>query len=149
MTPQQADLVRSSFELVRPIANQAAALFYDKLFERDPSLSALFHGDMAKQGERLMQMIDGAVRLLDRPAMLASVLGGLGARHVGYGVLDSHYPTVGAALLDTLAAGLGDAFTPAVREAWAAMYAHVSHVMRDAAGQARRQPGVAAGVAVL
>jgi len=135
MTPQQITLVRSSFALVRPIADQAAALFYDKLFERDPSLNAMFHVDMAQQGQRLMHMLEGAVRLLDRPESLAPVLTALGERHAGYGVLDAHYPTVGAALLDTLAAGLGEAFTPAVREAWAALYAEVAMAMR--AGAAR------------
>jgi len=129
MTPQQIDLVRSSFALVRPIAPQAAALFYDKLFERDPTLGALFHVDMAQQGARLMHMIEGAVSLLDRPAVLSDTLLRLGERHVGYGVMASHYPTVGAALLDTLAAGLGDAFTAETREAWAAMYSHVAETM--------------------
>ena len=60
MTDHQIHLVRDSFALVRPIADQAAALFYDKLFERDPSVSGLFRGDMAQQGARLMQMIEGA-----------------------------------------------------------------------------------------
>jgi hemoglobin-like flavoprotein len=136
MTPQQIDLVRSSFALVQPIATQAAALFYDKLFERDPSLNAMFHVDMAQQGQRLMHMLEAAVRLLDRPASLAPVLTALGERHAGYGVRDAHYPTVGAALLDTLAAGLGEAFTPAVREAWAALYAEVAMAMRAGAARA-------------
>jgi hemoglobin-like flavoprotein len=148
MTPQQIHLVRSSFEQVRPIANQAAALFYDKLFERDPSLNAMFHVDMARQGERLMHMLDGAVRLLDRPETLAPVLSALGQRHAGYGVRDSHYPTVGAALLDTLAAGLGEAFTAEVREAWAALYGEVSRAMRSGAALARPTPAEAAGVAI-
>ncbi len=129
MTSQQTTLVRDSFALVAPIAEQAAALFYDKLFERDPSLGALFHVDMAQQGARLMHMIEGAVSLLDRPAALSATLLRLGERHAGYGVMASHYPTVGAALLDTLAAGLGEAFTPATREAWAALYSHVAETM--------------------
>lgn len=143
MTPQQIQLVRSSFALVKPIATQAAALFYDKLFERDPSLNAMFHVDMAQQGQRLMHMLEGAVRLLDRPESLAPVLTALGERHAGYGVRDAHYPTVGAALLDTLAAGLGEAFTPAVREAWAALYAEVAMAMRAGAARAMvRHAGV-------
>jgi hemoglobin-like flavoprotein len=42
---------------------------------------------------------------------------------------------VGGALLDTLAAGLGPAFTPAHRAAWAAMYQRISDVMQAAAAQ--------------
>lgn len=133
MSPQQVTLVRSSFALVAPIATQAAALFYDKLFERDPALKPMFRGDMAVQSRRLMEMIGAAVGLLDRPETLDTALRGLGARHAGYGVQPAHYATVGGALLDTLAAGLGDEFTAETREAWAVMYAHVSRVMQQGA----------------
>ena len=57
MQDHQIHLVRNSFELVQPIAPQAAALFYDHLFAAAPSLRGLFRGDMANQGERLMTMI--------------------------------------------------------------------------------------------
>lgn len=133
MTPDQISLVRSSFALVQPIAPQAAALFYDNLFAADPQLRPLFQGSMEHQGERLMKMIGGAVGLLDRPDALLPVLRNLGARHVGYGVQDRHYGTVGAALLKTLGQGLGDAFTPPTRDAWAAMYGVVSRTMQEGA----------------
>jgi len=132
MNRQQIDLVRHSFALVQPIAAQAAALFYDELFAADPSLRTLFRGDMAHQGERLMTMIGSAVGLLDRPDTLGPVLRRLGARHSGYGVVDAHYATVGAALLRTLEQGLGAAFTPEVRAAWAALYDVVSRTMIEA-----------------
>jgi hemoglobin-like flavoprotein len=99
----------------------------------DPELRALFKGDMLQQGERLMSMIGTAVQLLDQPQTLLPALRGLGKRHGGYGVRDSHYATVGGALLATLDAGLGAEFTPEVREAWTAMYAIVSREMIAAA----------------
>ena len=133
MTPQQIAAVRSSFALVEPIADQAAALFYANLFAADPSLRLLFRSDMREQGKRLLQMIGAAVRLLDHPSRLLPTLHALGARHVDYGVRDAHYAVVGAALLRTLEQGLGDAFTPAVREAWTAMYGFVAHEMQSAA----------------
>ena len=136
MTPQHTDLVRSSFAMVQPIATQAAALFYDNLFQADPALRPLFRGDMAQQGERLMSMIGTAVGLLDRPAVLLPALRSLGARHAGYGVTETHYATVGGALLLTLEQGLGDAYTPEVHEAWTALYAVVSATMIDAAAEA-------------
>ncbi len=115
MQAHQVRLVRDSFALVQPIAPQAAALFYNHLFEADPSLRALFRGDMAQQGARLMTMIGSAVGLLEKPEVLMPVLCNLGARHVNYGVQDAHYATVGGALLLTLEQGLGAAFTPEVR----------------------------------
>jgi hemoglobin-like flavoprotein len=133
MTPQQVQLVRTSFAQVEPIATQAATIFYNNLFAADPSLRALFRGDMAQQGERLMSMIGAAVGLLERPHALLPVLRSLGARHAGYGVRDEHYATVGGALLLTLEQGLGAAFTPDVREAWTVLYGVVSRTMMEAA----------------
>ncbi len=140
MTPDQIRLVRASFDLVAPIADDAAALFYRHLFARDPALAPLFRGDMAEQGRRLMQMIGAAVRLLDQPGTLVPVLEQLGARHAGYGVRESHYATVGAALLQTLEDGLGAAFDAATREAWTAMYALASGTMIAAARRAEAVP---------
>jgi len=133
MNDHQAQLIRTSFSQVRPIADQAAALFYDNLFAADPSLRPLFRGDMAQQGDRLMTMIGAAVSLLDKPASLLPVLRHLGARHAGYGVVESHYATVGGALLRTLEQGLGEAFTPEVREAWTVLYGVISRTMMEAA----------------
>jgi hemoglobin-like flavoprotein len=60
---------------------------------------------------------------------LFPVLHALGARHVGYGVQPAHYDTVGQALLATLAEALGEAFTPAHQEAWAALFGIVKREM--------------------
>lgn len=135
MNARQIELVRSSFASVEPIATQAAAMFYDRLFERQPSVAQLFRGNMVMQGERMMAMIGGAVALLDQPQTLQRTLVELGQRHVGYGVHTAHYDAVGGALLDTLAAGLGPAFTPAHRAAWAALYQHISMTMQLAAAE--------------
>ena len=135
MTLQQIDLVRQSFCLVHPIAEQAAALFYDNLFTADPSLRPMFKSDMAQQGHRLMSMIGTAIGLLGRPEKLLPVVRDLGARHAGYGVLDAHYGTVGVALLKTLEQGLGSDWTPKVKDAWNAWYVLVSRTMMDGAHQ--------------
>jgi hemoglobin-like flavoprotein len=133
MTPAQIGHVRRSFSLVEPIAQQAAALFYDNLFTADPNLRRLFQGNMAQQGARLMNMIATAVDLLEEPDALVPALRKLGARHVNYGVRDEHYARVGAALLKTLKQGLGDAYTDDVHAAWVALYGVVSTTMMDAA----------------
>ena len=138
MTPHQIALIRGSFEPLKPLAATVAEAFYAQLFARDPALRSLFRGsDMSQQGERLIQMLGAAIQLLDKPAALNPVLLKLGHRHAGYGVIDAHYASVGAALLDTLAAGLGEGFTPEVREAWTTMYSHVAKTMcQGAAAQA-------------
>lgn len=136
MTPETIRLVQSSWAKVTPIATQAAAIFYDELFTRDPAVKKLFKGDMVKQGEKLMQMIGIAVSKLTEPAVLIPALQALGKRHVAYGVVDSHYATVGAALLATLEKGLGSEFTPEVKAAWTAVYGVMADVMTAAAKDA-------------
>ena len=133
MSPQQIELVQQSFTLVKPIAAQAAELFYGRLFTLDPALRPLFKGDITRQGQMLMSMIGAAVAGLRDLEALAPVVRQLGARHVGYGVRTEHYATVGEALIWTLDQGLGEKFTPEVREAWAATYALLSGVMQQGA----------------
>ncbi|PZP57549.1 MAG: hemin receptor [Azospira oryzae] len=133
MTPQQIALVQSTWSKVVPIQDQAAKLFYDKLFEMDPSLRPLFKGDMVEQGRKLMAMINTAVNGLTRLNEIVPAVQALGRRHVGYGVKEAHYETVGAALLWTLEQGLGPSFTPEVRQAWATAYGLLAGVMKEAA----------------
>ena len=135
MTNEQIKLVQDSFRQVAPIAETAAQLFYARLFELDPDLELLFKGNLSEQGRKLMQMLGLAVNSLDRMDQLLPVVRSLGTRHVSYGVRDKDYDTVGQALLWTLRKGLGDAFTPEVKEAWATTYTVLSTTMQDAAKQ--------------
>ncbi|HET9359054.1 MAG TPA: globin family protein [Vicinamibacterales bacterium] len=133
VTMTQIELVQTSFAVIAPIADDAAALFYRRLFEIDPSLRQMFPGDLSEQRKKLMQMLTAAVKGLPRLDRLVPVVEDLGRRHTGYGVRDEHYETVGAALLWTLEKGLGDAFSPDVREAWTAVYGVLASTMKRAA----------------
>ena len=133
MTPEQIELVQSSWEKVKPISEQAAELFYGKLFELDPSLKPLFKGDMKEQGKKLMATLNLAVTSLTKLEEIIPAVQDLGRRHVQYGVPDQSYQTVGQALLWTLGQGLGDDFTEATKEAWTQTYVTLSTVMLDAA----------------
>ncbi len=133
MKADQITLVQDTFDKVRPISEEAAKLFYNRLFELAPSLRSLFKGDMKTQGRMLMQMIDYAVTCLDKPDALVPPMQGLGKRHVGYGVIEEYYETVGEALLWTIEQGLGKDFTPDVKDAWAAAYKLLSDTMKSAA----------------
>ncbi len=136
MTPMQIHDVKQSFALVAPIADQAGALFYRRLFEVDPTLRPLFKGDIDAQSEKLMKTIATVVNSLDRLETIVPIVQALGVRHAGYGVAERHYETVGEALMWTLEQGLGAAFTPAVRQGWATAYGLLADTMKAAARQA-------------
>ena len=132
MKPEQVALVKDTWAQVAPIAEQAAELFYGKLFELNPEYRALFKGDMKSQGKMLMSMLNTAVVSLDKLDTIVPAVQSLGERHVGYGVVEADYAVVGEALLWTLEQGLGDAYTPEVQEAWTITYTTLSSVMIDA-----------------
>jgi hypothetical protein len=54
MTPEQVNLVQQSFAKVAPISEQAAVLFYGRLFEVAPGVRAMFPDDMTEQRKKLM-----------------------------------------------------------------------------------------------
>lgn len=135
MTNEEIALVKDSWAKVVPISDQAASLFYGKLFEIDPDLKALFPEEMEEQGKKLMKMINTAVNGLDRLDEIVPAVEALGERHVGYGVKDKDYDTVGEALIWTLGAGLGEAFTDEVKDAWVDVYTVLATTMKGAAAK--------------
>lgn len=123
LTNEQIQLVTESFGKVAPIANQAAAMFYERLWEIAPETKRLFKAtNMQQQGEKLMQMIGIAVGALNNLEAIIPAVQDLGRRHIAYGVSKADYEPVGAALLWTLEQGLGEAFTPDVKTAWTDVY---------------------------
>ena len=137
MTPKQKQLVQNTWEKVLPISDLAAALFYGRLFQLDPSTQPLFaHTNMPDQRKKLMHVIGIAVNGLDMLDKLIPTVRNLGRRHVSYGVTDEHYSSVGRALIWTLEQGLGADFTSEVKEAWTTVYGLLADTMKDAAVQA-------------
>ncbi|HUB47395.1 MAG TPA: globin family protein [Acetobacteraceae bacterium] len=137
MTLEQQTLVQTSFAKVAPIADTAALLFYDDLFRREPRLRSMFKDDMTEQRQKLMSMLGTAVVNLRQWDKIAAAVRALGKRHVAYGVVPADYATVGAALIATLEKGLGDDFTPEVRDAWIACYTAIVGEMMDATAEAK------------
>ena len=134
MTPRQIHLIRTSWSAVEPISDDAARLFYDRLFESDPAIKRLFaKTDMQAQRGILMQTLTLLVSSLDDFELVVPVLEALGRVHAGYGVRQRHYDSVEAALLWALDRGLGEAFDDETADAWATAYSAVASVMIEAA----------------
>jgi hemoglobin-like flavoprotein len=129
MTPEQVKLVQQSFCKVVPISQQAAAVFYDRLFETAPQVRSLFPFDMDEQRGKLMATLTAVVSGLGNLPSILPTASALAKRHVSYGARAEHYPVVGAALLWTLENGLGENWTPDVADAWKEAYATLSAFM--------------------
>ncbi|GIT90472.1 hemoglobin [Jannaschia pagri] len=144
MNEQQIVLVQESFAKVVPIKDAAAEIFYNDLFETSPEVKPYFkNSDMTEQGSKLMATLAVVVNGLRDLDKIVPVAQKLAVGHVAYGVKAEDYDKVGASLLRTLEKGLGDGFTPEVKEAWVTAYGTLSGVMKDAAYPAPAMAGTA------
>jgi hemoglobin-like flavoprotein len=130
MTPQQVNLIKSSFATIFFTRDESAKLFYDRLFTVAPRLRPLFKSDMESQGRKLMDTLSLAVTALRHPQSLDHLLYDTSKRHVGYGATPADYDLVGDALLWMLEQQLGKDYTPEVRVAWTELYGAVSGAMQ-------------------
>ena len=107
-------------------------MFYERLFTLDPSLRALFKGDMAEQGRKLMSLIGTAVAncISWKPLFLPS-------RTLGVDTPVMALPGRITRWLRlpcwTLERGLGAAFTAETRDAWVECYTTLASTMQEAA----------------
>ncbi len=150
MTPDEIDMVKTTFVQILPNADTFGPKFYEHLFSLDPALKTMFKEDMAVQSKKLVRMLATLVAGLDSLVTIVPTLETLAIRHIGYGVRDEHYNVVGQSLVWALEQELGDAFTPEVRNAWIATYVLIAETMKAAAHDAadhtgpEKTPGVAA-----
>lgn len=138
MSPEHVRMVQESFEAAAGLGEKVAEIFYEELFTADPSLEPMFKGDMREQRKKLLATLAMVVRSLHAPEKIIGAAEALAVKHVDYGVKPEHYTLVGFALLRTLKRGLGEAFTPALCEAWVSAYGLLSGVMKRAAYGADR-----------
>jgi hemoglobin-like flavoprotein len=136
LSKREIEIVQGDWNKVIPISDAAATLFYDRLFTLDPTLKGLFKSDLGEQKKKLMRMIGAAINGLNNLPELVPVVQALGQRHVGYGVKNEHYATVGAALLWTLGQGLGAGFGKENEAAWTKVYGLLADTMKSSAAVA-------------
>ena len=133
MTPEDVDIVQSSFATVAPISDAAGRMFYGRLSNIAPDVRPLFRGDLDEQSRKLMQMLATVVGGLSDLEKIIPAAQKLAVRHVDYGVTAAQYEPVGEALIWTLSEGLGDQFDADAEAAWRRAYAALSGVMIEVA----------------
>lgn len=131
------EVLEQSFERVKPNAPQFASSFYQNLLSDYPQVRPLFaNTTMEEQEKKLIMSLVLVVENLRNPGYLTTVLQQLGERHVRYGAMRQHYPIVGAELLKTFEAYLGEEWTPEVKQAWTDAYGTIANIMLDGANHA-------------
>ena len=139
-------LIKDTWRLIEPIRDTAADLFYRRLFELKPEYRSLFKNNMDAQKRKLVGMLAFIVKSLSWPDSmwqeevdpendLFLVVLALGRRHRElYAIPPESYATVRDVLLWTMDYGLGEAFTPNARDAWARVYDLVAMTMKMGEG---------------
>ncbi|HUL41545.1 MAG TPA: globin domain-containing protein [Burkholderiales bacterium] len=135
MTPEEIQLVKTSFDKLAAMPDQVGEMFYQRLFELDPNARQLFWGNMREQGKALFLMLDMVVNSLDIQDKIVPIIFDLGKRHAMYGVRDRHYQPFEQAMMDTLSNVVGSDFTPDVRKAWSAAFAFLADIMKEASAR--------------
>ena len=126
-------MIRESFALVEPRADEVARFFYGMLFSLAPATRDMFPINMEVQRSRLLRALVHVVQMVDRPDDLIPFLRQLGRDHRKFGVVAQHYEAVGTALLAAIKRHSGDAWTHQVEMAWAEAYTIMARSMQDAA----------------
>ena len=136
MTPEQLELVQTSFASLGDTASAMARDFYRRLFAADPSTEGLFRESPDVMAEKVAGELAAIVEAITSYDTFAPRVRDLAARHVSYGVQNSHYRSVGDALIATLADHLGDRWSPELEAAWSRAYNLVAELMMATAATA-------------
>jgi hemoglobin-like flavoprotein len=133
MTPEQIDLIRSTFDALWSVRRKLAERFYGRFFELAPDTRRLFPDDMERQQLKLMDTIAAIVGTLDQREICQSIISHTGRKHADFGVQASHFIAFGEALIWGLQQQFGPAFTPEMQQAWIMLYDAIQEEMMRAA----------------
>jgi hemoglobin-like flavoprotein len=132
MNARHIALIQANFEQLAALGERLPELFYAELFSIDPSLRAMFDGDMRRQHMKFMMALALIVRSLREPEKITHIIENLAIKHVGYGVRPKHYTPFGNALLRTLKKLLGPDYTRDVADAWEESFRMLARIMKQA-----------------
>ncbi|MCA9039853.1 MAG: PAS domain-containing protein [Planctomycetaceae bacterium] len=140
-------LLRESFNLLAPRAEELASRFYGKLFADYPHLEPLFvNTDISEQQQKLIQALTTVIKFLEQPEKLKTVLEELGRRHNGYGVTAEDYEPVALSLLAVMEEMAGAAWTEQLSNVWQEALETIATIMINAPIEKPANELIASGV---
>ncbi|MCO6003450.1 globin domain-containing protein [Actinoallomurus purpureus] len=126
-------VIKEIYALIEPHAEKCIAYFYGRLFAENPRLRALFPSSMTAPRDRMFHALSQMTGSLDNPETFTGLLARLGRDHRKFGIAPDHYDAMGRAMLATLRAYAGEAWTAEMESAWTTMYATATAIMVQAA----------------
>lgn len=134
------DLIRKSFNAVKPHADEFVDHFYETLFTDHPEAKDLFANvNMAMQKKALINGLVHIVEYAHETNHLVDYLTKMGARHYKYAVEDIHFEWVGSALLSTFAYYFDEQWTDELKGEWVKVYTLIADTMKAGAHKAKEK----------
>ncbi|MFE0747993.1 globin domain-containing protein [Gordonia sp. NPDC058843] len=124
-------LLHHSFGLVDLPNAGLTVRFYEILFDRYPTVRAMFGRGTRVQAETLRSAIVSVVDHVDDAEWLTTTLHALGRRHARLGVTRPMYCAVAECMIAAMSEIGGDAWTPAMTQAWDRALGAVATIMLD------------------
>jgi hemoglobin-like flavoprotein len=124
------EVIRESFNLLKPYADEFISNFYENLFKSYPDAKKLFEDvNMDLQKKQLVGSLAYIVNHLEDSERLVGYLKAMGEKHVDYGVQEEHYSWVGASLLKTFSDAFGDKWADPYKEQWETAIGFIAETM--------------------
>lgn len=133
MTQINSEIIRDSFEVIRPNSSDFSKQFYNRLFDQYPSVRPLFPSEMEPQEKKLIEALSLVIQNVDNLENMSTPLRLLGERHTMYGTTLEHYDAVGSCLIWTLKQVLKNNWSIEAELAWTALYSNIVRLMTKGA----------------
>ena len=131
MTKEQIQLVKQSWEHIKPVRLVVGERFYECLFREAPELRHMFKSNTSIQAGKLFDMLSHIVKNLERLEAVSIEVSDLARRHTVYGIKPQQYAIVRRCLMAALEESLGKYWTEEVKYAWVLAYHTLSSIMID------------------
>ncbi len=90
ITEEQKKLLNEQFSLINTDGIAFTALFYSRLFERNPELHTMFRSKMSEQYAKFIGMLPLIIQGMNNPIEIMPIVLEMGESHKRYGVV-AHY----------------------------------------------------------
>lgn len=118
MTPKQIELVQENWQKLKPSVTEVIEYYFKNLFEISPFVETSLVNSTTEQSNKLITMLDAAIKLLDEPEKLQATIDKLNVKHANNPLDEAHLNSIENAFLGALEEHQGANFTATLKKAW-------------------------------